>query len=240
MHPLLMRDPNRPAARRARSQALSRGQSVKTSQPYFSVGRFTFDEDTGVYTLLKGAEVKLFSYKVGEDMRPAGRDGESATLADTNLVVGGQTIDSECVTIVGFAIQAMGLGAVSDPLAALHAAPNISVAFVFNGGKRTYQYGNLEMIPGANGYFGSGTSAAAGDAVGAMTSGWPTFGNFFKIPEGIDWNPASQADSSMTMLLKAERDVTFEVDNDTPPASVNLDLRAQLFCVQQARRSTNQ
>lgn len=236
------------AARQAamRAQNPNKGASILTGLPYFSRGRFTFirsgTSPNFTFTLAALQIIKLFTFKQGEDMTAAGRPATTATPADTNLVVGGQTIDSEILTIHGLAIQVASCGAQSDSLAALHALCDLSVRIAYNGGKRSWDFGNVEMIPGANGLHSGGAaiSAASGAAAGAMTNGMPLFSNYFPILGGMKWNPASGADSSLACLIQSERAIAFNVVNAAAPATVAIDLRAQLISSAKSKRSTNQ
>jgi hypothetical protein len=239
------------ASRRAQNatafaRAANAGQRVQSTRPYFSIVRATAARSGSspafTFTLSQGIFARAFAYQIGQDMAVAGRSGTVATKADTNLYVANQTIDSEKVYIEGIKIQLCSGGFQSDPAFFVQAMRDISVSIQFNGSQRTYDLGNGEMVPGGSAaYAGAVTSSTStGGTVGSMTAGIPTFLNYYRIPEYITWWPAGNADSSLNVVLTAERSSAWTVSNANAPATVVMDLRVELVSSQDANRSVNQ
>lgn len=219
---------------------------IEKCVPYFSRVRLAFTRSGSspafVYTLNQGALVKAFAYSQGQDMAAAGRAGTPATACDTNITTPSQTIDSDQVDIRGVAVQVVACGGISDPLLAINSLAEISVRLTSNGQDRSFLLGPCEMIPGGAGLYSGGSAASVASgatSVGAMTSGLPSFGNFFPVPTGWTWNPASAADSSLVIVFNPERAVVVNVSNANAPATAFVDLRVQLISKQRARRSPN-
>jgi hypothetical protein len=239
-----------PAAFAAQAQArnaaaINAGTRVLTGRPYYSHARVSAVRSGAgpafTYTIAQGTILKFFAYRIGELMTVAGRAADTATLADTNLYVASQTIDSEIVDIRGIMLQLVSPGAQSDPLAAVNALRDISVSVAFNGSQRQWDLGNCEMIPGGSGFFtpAACASISSGGTVGAASLGMPEFMNFYPILGGIKWNPASNSDSSLIVKLTVERPVVFNISNAAAPATTSFDLRCQLVSRQDAKRSVN-
>ena len=219
---------------------------IEKCVPYYSRVRLAFVQSgttpNFIYTLPQGQQSKAFAYAQGQDMAAAGRAGTAAQACDTNITVASQTIDSDQVDIRGVAIQVVGAGAISDPALVIAALAEISVRLTSNGQDRSFLLGPCEMIPGGAGIYAGGAgsaSKASGANVGSMTSGLPTFGNFFPVPAGWTWNPASAADSSLVIVFNPDRAVVVNVNNASAPANAFIDLRVQLISKQRARRSPN-
>lgn len=219
-------------------------QVVKTI-PYYSVARLTaLRSGAGpayTYVIPEGAETKFFAYAVGGPMTSAGYGMRSATLADTNLQTASQTIDGDHVDILGVGVQILQS---SDVRLAKEAAESVSLKLSLNGGNNAQVLGPLDLIGGGTGMFGAAESAAMqGAVVSFAANGYPYFDNVLHLPETIKWLPAGNQDSTLVLVARVERAVTFTFTADAelppPPPEIYLAMRCRLFNKATAARSVN-
>jgi hypothetical protein len=207
-------------------------QKRLTSYPYYSRVRFRAaqaGEGPFTYTVAQGAQVRAFSYAVGEQKTSAGfvaAEGD-ATIADTNLTNRSQTTSGQAVLIRGIAIQAEPAALTRDDpsnpfdvrkqsaqfLAALW--ESVSVEMSLNGDENRFRLGALGNIPG-----GSGLQGGAADPTGLFggttapqprqfaTNGWPTRANYFQLPEGLLWKPQGNPDANLNIIFQVSRAIT--------------------------------
>lgn len=180
---------------------------------YFSRIRVSAVSGTGAtgFTVLAGPEFKAFGYYVGGDMTAAGLPGVQATYADTNILTASQTVAGEALEIDGIGLILLQQ---SDMNLAKQLDQCLSVTLRMNG-NTNYPMGIPSMLPGPGGLMG--TSEAASIApdqlsqlafVGAMSNGLPHITNYFPLPEPMIWSSAGKTDSTLNVIVKAERSVT--------------------------------
>ena len=121
-------------------------------------------------------------------------------------------------TVAGEALEIDGIGLIllqqSDMNLAKQLDQCLSVTLRMNG-NTNYPMGIPSMLPGPGGLMG--TSEAASIApdqlsqlafVGAMSNGLPHITNYFPLPEPMIWSSAGKTDSTLNVIVKAERSVT--------------------------------
>lgn len=230
---------------------------IKTD-PYWSTIRFSATVATNVLTVAAG-NVQAFTYGLNNDMGPAGRGGTSATQADTNLQVAGQTRDQADVFIYG----ASAYVAAGDPGIATEVFRETDVALSTNGSVLT-PIGTMDMFPHPGGLFGEGNSLTAvpnfadtgtnDGGQGALkkffSNGFPSSGSFKRFDVPIYWaGLGSGPDSTLsiqcnvrraiTKTLAATRTAAAGIGQFTQPTTSFLDVRWTLFAVTVQKRSVN-
>jgi len=239
------------------------------SFPYYSTVIFRALDSVaapGTYAFAAGEERKAFAYSEGAEWTIAGAttalDGR-ATFAETNLTKPNETIAGEAVEIQGLAIQVKP--AITDGerfhqarlLAQI--ATNVSVHLSLNGGQNAYKLGTIGQIPGAGGLVGPGNDdlmfkvdAVADPATFQLAqNGWQVRSNYYKLPEGIIWQPAGMTDSMLQVIFRNERAFTLYAGGDPEngpqadiedfkvhPAKIATVLLVHLVGRTYARRST--
>lgn len=208
-------------------------QKSLTPFPYYSTVRFLAPQaGAGPYTYtLPSTERKAFAYAIGDAKTVAGfASTETATVADTNLQRANQTTSGDVVMIRGICVQAKP-GALTRAdassryrlrrqsgklIAALFDCCNVELSL--NGTQR-YQLGAIGNVPGGSGLFGTAADDAGIPAFSGgppplsfANNGWPTRSNFFKLPEGINWNPPSKesSDQMLNVIFKPSRDIVLD------------------------------
>lgn len=201
----------------------------------------------GSYRFARGELRRAFAYARGQDgqiagfttgVAPAVVDG-LMTLAETNLVKAHETIGGQQVQIDGLAIFCKP--AMTDGQRFMQArllaqiATNVSVQLSVNGDENLFPLGTIQQIPGAGGLVGVGLDELAFKElkldkelicdVGPGTfpfaaNGWQTRGNYYRLPSGVIWNPAGNADSMLNVVFTVERN--FAVVTGGSPDSVQL------------------
>lgn len=184
------------------------------------------------YQFARGELRRAFAYARGQDgqiagfttgVAPAVVDG-LMTLAETNLVKAHETIGGQQVQIDGIAIFVKP--AMTDGSRFMQArllaqiATNVSVQLSVNGDENLFPLGTIQQIPGAGGLVGIGNDDLAfkelkldkeaicdvGPGVFPFAAnGWQTRGNYYRLPSGVIWNPAGNADSMLNVLFTCER-----------------------------------
>lgn len=210
--------------------------AVYNGFPYYSRCKYTATLAAGVYTV-PALRRRLFGYAIGGDMGSVGFTGRTATDIDTNITVAAQTNAGEDLTIYGMGLQIVAPGIESDPALAQKALPNIGATVQTQGRKGRVPIGPLDLIPGSSGIYGAAFSDAQGANVGGLTNGQPIKGNYLEIDGDLIWT-AKGADSQLVVEFENEA-FSFTPLATTPPATIDLVLRVQLFCTQLSKLSQN-
>jgi hypothetical protein len=154
---------------------------------------------------------KPFAYKQGDDLTSVniGYTGAAGTAADarhTNLLQPSQTKDGQRLLVRGVAIAPRSD---SDADLLIKLAPHLVCRAVF-GGSTIFDLGPLELVPGACGFHGTGSSVmrepelnvGVAKGIGSMSSGWPIGTNFKKFPRPFEWSSAGNSDSTFAMEIE--------------------------------------
>jgi hypothetical protein len=192
------------------------------------------------YSFARGELRRAFAYGRGQDGGIAGfttaTDG-LMTLAETNLVKAHETIGGQTVQIDGLAVfvkPAMTDGAhyMQARLLAM-IATNVSIQLSVNGDENLFPVGTAQQIPAAGGIVGTGNDdlsfipttydkAPLTNEIGApfpfCQNGWQTRGNYYRLPSGVIWSPAGNADSMLNVLFTNER--SFQVVTGGTPERI--------------------
>jgi hypothetical protein len=204
-----------------------------------------------IYWFRRGELRRAFAYARGQDGQIAGfnvtNDG-LMTLAETNLVKPHETIGGQQVQIDGLAIFIKP--AMTDGERFMQArllaqiATNVSIQLSVNGDENMFPVGTLQQVPGAGGLVGIGNDDLAfkppiqipdkGDIceVGPgvfpfAANGWQTRGNYYRLPSGVIWNPAGNADSMLNVVFTNERGFALR-SGGTPE-------QEQVWCAQEGK-----
>jgi hypothetical protein len=267
--------PSMTAAEAASLRAMQTQQRVTDYPYYSSVcfrADYELDETEGGivgwhYTWHRGEVRRAFAYGRGEEGTIGGFttavDGRM-TLAETNLVKGNETIGGQRVELNGIAIfvkPAMtdGLRFIQGRLLA-QIATNVSIQISVNGDENLFPIGTLQQVPCAGGLVGTvnddlsfiptltalgGVELNIGAPMPFGSNGWATRGNFYRLPSGVIWHPAGEADSMLNVIFTNEREFAVytggtpdreqaqmqqgEVPVPFKPASVGVVLTVQLI-----------
>jgi hypothetical protein len=205
-------------------------QQFVTSAPYYSTVRFLAVRSGAgpyLYTVTTGVRgLRAFGYAIGDQMQAAGYTAAegAATYAETNIQTKNQTISGARIEIAGIALQWHSAALVNIdgtglrfrlPDYALIAAVerSFSVEFGLNGDTQTIRLGTMGMVPGAGGIqggapFASGLPFLDGPQVEQYaTNGWPTRGNFFRLPEGMVWMPNNTRDGNLNVVFHQQQPI---------------------------------
>ena len=234
--------------------------------PYWSTVRFQASVAVALSYTIDTSTRTAFSYGINNDMASAGRSGTVATLADTNLQVGGQTRDNSDVFIWGISAY---LSQESEPSLAARIWRECSLQISTNG-TTTLPLGTLELFPAAGGLYGQqrsflkspdfATTGAADNGIGSIlpfaNNGNPMAGNFFRIPQPLLWTGLGSGGSdtnlaisctptrTITEVAPANRVAAAGIGAVTAPTvsgaqGTFVDVRFHLTCVAVSPRSKN-
>lgn len=208
-----------PHVREAIANAALESQRSVLPFPYFSSVQLravvTGSDPNTIYTI-PTTPVVAFNYQLGQVLDGAGfLPGTIATKAETNILAAGQTRNNAEVVIWGLALE---YGPRSDPQLLKLVLQECNVDMSLNG-QNTNQLGRLSRFPGAGGMFGSAVSKLAAPPIqssldapqGAVVSGNPQAGNYYKLPNPIFWNSigGGNKDSSLSITVTPQRAIVF-------------------------------
>ena len=222
-------NPFLPAATAARSvnpnqlspalQAYLNGQDYESKWgPYYSRVHIAATEGSNggsgaTYVIGKGGEFTAFGYHRQGPMDAGGLPGVQATSADTNITADSQTNAGEALEVEGISIIVLGS---TDAGLLKQADANISVKLRMNANK-DYPLGVPSMLPSCGGLFGVSDAygvapsliASTGVTLGQFQHGMPQASSFFPLPEPVIWSSAGKVDSTLQIVFKVERAITY-------------------------------
>jgi hypothetical protein len=196
--------------------------------PYFSAVQIraavTGADPARVYTI-NPTPVVAFNYQIGQALDGAGfLPGTVATKAETNILAASQTRNNAEVVIWGLALE---YGPRSDVQLLKLLLQSCNVDMSLNG-QNTNQLGRLSRFPASGGMFGEAVSKLASPPIpnsfdtpqGAVTSGNPQAGNYYKLPQPIFWNSigGGKKDSSLSITITPQRTLIFDQAAPDRPA----------------------
>lgn len=208
-----------PHIREAIANAALESQRSVLPFPYYSSVQFravvTGANPTRVYTI-PTTPVVAFNYQIGGVLDGAGfLPGTIATKAETNILAASQTRNNAEVVIWGIGLE---YGPRSDVqlLRLLLQECNIDMSL---NGQNTNQLGRLSRFPAMGGMYGQSSSklntpdiqSSDARAQGAVTSGNPQAGNYFKLPQPIFWNSigGGKKDSALSITITPQRPIVW-------------------------------
>ncbi|HUU44916.1 MAG TPA: hypothetical protein VM118_04220 [Acidobacteriota bacterium] len=250
---------NPAVARYIADRALKSQRSI-LSLPYYSRVVINTDvtSDAGppvvnTYTIPQGLEVVAFGYAVNDDMGAGGAPGTIARYCDTNLSKRGETVSGQELDVHGISLQ---YGPTSDAVVAGMAANIMSVRVKVDG-MDDLMLGPMGFAPGSGGLIGGNTNLLVPATNRSRSdfhppsNGEQRIDNFLPFPYPLKWKPSGQPDSTLTVILRAERaaaitatartvvEGTCDCTDWEPPEHAELDLWVRLHCSQKTPRSVN-
>jgi len=229
--------------------------------PYYSrfalIPEVVYDEGppaTTTYTIPAGQEAIAFGYAVHDDMGAVNLGGINATYVDTNITKRGETVSGQEVTVHGISIQ---YGPLNDAFLTAMFASLVSVRVKVDG-QEDLMLGPMSLIPGSGGLIG-GTSdilepsvhKTRGAPYDPPQNGIERIDNYLPMPYPIKWKPSGKPDSTLTVVLRTERQAVHVAANraagdvcdcmawDPPKDMVVLTGWVRLHCSQETKRSVN-